>query len=267
MKLVTIDIDGTLIRDDLSISQQTVKAIKKVMDKEILVALCTGRPHVAAEHFAKMLGIEGFQISHNGAYIKHNISKETILHDTLPKGVAEDINTMCRRDPRLCLSLLYGDCCYYERYDDFAMHVNIDVNFVTPIRVKDINELVAQEEKNPTKILITGEERPLDEFMAALKKLYDSQVNILKSGPRYLDVINKKSSKGRALKILSAKLGIDRDEIMAIGDNFNDMDMLEFAGIGVAMGNAPEEVKKMADFVAPTNNEDGVAYALQKLLS
>lgn len=266
IKLITIDIDGTLIRDDLTLSRDTVNTIKKVMENNIAITLCTGRPHVAAEHFADLLGIGGFQISQNGAYIKHSISKEILLHDTLPKDVAGDINKLCRQDFRLCLSLLYGDCCYYEKHDDFAMHVNLDVNFVTPIKVKDINETIAEKEQEPTKILITGEEGILDDFMSLLEKLYAGQVNILKSGARYLDVINRKSSKGRALKILSEKLGINRDEIMAIGDNFNDLDMLEFAGIGVAMGNAPEKVKRKADFVAPSNNEDGVAYALKSLI-
>ncbi|AYO30074.1 HAD family phosphatase [Biomaibacter acetigenes] len=266
IKLVTIDIDGTLIRDDLTVSKKTVEKIKKVMENNIMITLCTGRPHVAAKYFAEMLGIKGYQISQNGAYIKHNISQEVILHDTLPREIAENINTLCRQYRRFSLSLLYEDICYYEKQDELAMYVNLNINLVKPIRVNDINELIIEEQKAPTKILITGEPQDLDFFMNCLVDLYEGQVNILRSGAHFLDIISIKASKGRALKILSKQLRINREEIMAIGDNFNDIDMIEFAGIGVAMGNAPEEVKNVADFVAASNNDDGVANALEKFL-
>ncbi|HHW03807.1 MAG TPA: HAD family phosphatase [Thermoanaerobacterales bacterium] len=266
IRLVTIDIDGTLIRDDLTVSQKTVEKIKKVMEKNVMVTLCTGRPNIAAKYFAEMLGIEGYQISQNGAYIKHNITGNIILHDTLPRGIAEKIILICREHKNFSLSLLYEDICYYETLDELAMHVNLNINLVKPIRVDDINELIWKERKNPTKILVTGQARDLDSFMRYLIRLYGSQVNILRSGAQFLDIISAKASKGRALKVLSEKLKIQRQEIMAIGDNFNDIDMIEFAGIGVAMGNAPDEVKKIADFIASSNNNDGVADALEEFI-
>lgn len=266
IKLIAIDIDGTLLSDDLTISPKNIEILREVKERNVLVTLCTGRPHVAAKHFANILDIEGPLISHNGAYIVDTRSKKILLNDTLDKETAIDILEFAGKDSRFTFSVHYGDECYIEKEDEFNIFVQTKVNMVDPQLVPSLIEYIKCRRENPTKLLATGSDRDLDELTPTLKRKFNLRAGFLRSGTNYLDIMALSVSKGRGLEILSRLLDIDRREIVAIGDNFNDLDMLCFAGIGIAMANAPEEVRLKADMVVPSNNEDGVAFAIQKLM-
>ena len=137
-----------------------------------------------------------------------------------------------------------------------------------PIVIQPFNETVSVWEKlqtGPNKILIAGKEAEILVIEKELIAQYHDKLNIYKSQPRYLEVMHKQASKTNAIQLLIAKYGIQQNEIVAIGDNYNDKSMIEFAGMGVAMGNAPDEIKNVANYITDTNNNEGVSKALKKL--
>ena len=114
------------------------------------------------------------------------------------------------------------------------------------------------------KILLAGEPMELDQYQAVLRKRYDGLLDIYKSAPYFLEIMPLGISKGSMLPLLLEHLGVDREELIAFGDNYNDMTMIGYAGMGVAMGNGEDEVKKIANYVCESNDEDGIAKTLEK---
>lgn len=136
---------------------------------------------------------------------------------------------------------------------------------VTPVVDQDLPIRLTYEE--PTKIIIINNCLPvLQQMETHLQQRFSGQLYITRSKPNFLEIMNKEATKGRALQAVSEYFSIDRREVMAIGDSYNDIEMLKWAGVGVAVGNAPPEVQKYADYVTTSNDEDGVAAALQHLV-
>ena len=116
-------------------------------------------------------------------------------------------------------------------------------------------------------MMVMSEPPAIAEIQQHLRSIYDGQLNIYPSKPTYLEVMDKRGSKSNAVKFVSERLKLDPSEIIAMGDNYNDIEMIKFAGMGVAMGNAPDDIKAIADYVTDTNNEDGVRKALEKFFN
>ena len=135
------------------------------------------------------------------------------------------------------------------------------------IKVAPLAELVKEWSARgiaPNKMMVMSEPPAIAEIQKHLRSLYDGKLNIYPSKPTYLEVMDLKGSKSNAVKFVSDRLGLDKSEIIAMGDNYNDIEMIKYAGMGVAMGNAPDEIKAIADYVTDTNNNDGVQKALEK---
>ena len=134
-----------------------------------------------------------------------------------------------------------------------------------PVLVKDLRSILEQE---TTKILAIGEPKSIGNLLANLQQVYPrEQLYLTQSTPIYFEATHPQASKGFGVRFLAEELlGIDADQVMAIGDNFNDLEMLEYAGLGVAMGSAPEAVKEVSQWVAPHVEKDGVATAINKFL-
>lgn len=137
---------------------------------------------------------------------------------------------------------------------------------ISSVRIEeaDLSILLSQEPEGVEKILLMGEESALDQLAPVLRQCYGEKVHITKSKPCFLEITDSSVNKGVALAALAEHFGIDRSEVMAIGDSFNDLEMINYAGLGVAMGNARPEIKEQADIVTATNEEDGVAEAIER---
>jgi hypothetical protein len=134
-----------------------------------------------------------------------------------------------------------------------------------PIQILPFDQIMStwkNEKTGPNKILVAGDKELILEVEQILISQFQAKLNIFKSQPRYIELMHIQASKTSAIQFLMNQYGILQQEVIAIGDNYNDKEMIEFAGVGIAMGNAPEEIKRVADFVTDTNNEDGVAKAL-----
>jgi Cof subfamily protein (haloacid dehalogenase superfamily) len=263
-KAVFIDIDGTLLKTDHSISHATIGTIKKLKENNVLVVLVSARPLHGMFAIIEQTGLKGFPVvSLNGACI--TIEGKTIFDSRIDTSIIARIHGY--------LQQFDATSIYYEQMKWFAELKNFHTDFeqkitTIPITIEPFNhtlQIWQNENSGPNKILIISDIPAINKIQNNLKPLFIDKLNIYTSKPTYLEVINIEASKLNALKSLINHYNIKRENTIAIGDNFNDKEMIAFAGIGIAMGNAPDEVKAAADYITDTNDNDGVSKALAGL--
>lgn len=260
-KLVAVDIDGTLLNSDGIITEKTKHAIKSAVEKGVLFSICTGRPIQGVESFNSLLNLDSPFITYNGAMIVMGKSKDILFHQSLTAEVSRDILSIAKD--------LGTTVIIWSNNQLFVYELNEKVDYyrkaakVEPILIEDEEEVI---KSGVTKILWYDDPEKLDYYQTILKDKLADSVNYCTSRPIFLEFFHKEVSKAVAMEKLGEHFGIKREEMIAIGDGFNDLAMIEYAGLGVAMGNAPEEIKAKADFVTRSNDEDGIAYVLEKFV-
>lgn len=261
-KLVAIDLDDTLLPDDLTISPRVKEILQKVRDRGVIITLATGRMYRSTLPYAQQLAIEVPLITYHGALIKNSLSGETLCHYPVPLDKAREIISLVKEDFSFHINAYVEDNLYVEGISQEAEGY-AKLAGVPLYKVGNLLEFLHRE---PTKLVLIASEQQLDALAIRLKEIYSGALYITKSKPNYLEILNVKANKGQALDTLAKLLKINQREIMAFGDSYNDLEMLRYAGTAVVMGNAREEIKEEADYVTLSNNEDGVADALEKLI-
>jgi hypothetical protein len=266
-KAVFLDMDGTLLHSDHSVSESTIRTIRALTGKGIWVILVSARPLNAVLPAFHEIGIpESYPIiTLNGSYIvekEQPIFQATIDLPTVV-AVAEQV-----RPFKATIAYYLQKEWYSEVNDAWTEHEQkiMDVK----IRIGPLAELVkewAARNIAVNKMMVMSEAPAIAEIQKHLRSLYDGRLNIYPSKPTYLEVMDFQGSKSKAVQFVSQRLKLDRSEIIAMGDNYNDIEMIKYAGMGVAMGNAPDEIKAIADYFTDTNNNDGVQKALEKFFS
>lgn len=265
IKLVAIDLDDTLINNQLEISAANQEAIARVRNQGVIVTICTGRMHVAAMPFVSQLNLPADQvlISYNGALLKQ-VNGDLLEHVALERETALEIIRYCQ-EKALTLNCYYNDRLYVSKINDFVNYYTGIIK-VEAIAVGDLEQFIINEDADLSKMLIVAEEELVTTELQHMENVYANRAQITRSKPRYIEITNLKASKGQALSRLASRLGFAASEVMAIGDGGNDLSMVEWAGLGVAVGNATPAVKAAADYVAKSNERSGVADALNKYI-
>ncbi|MCL5986497.1 MAG: Cof-type HAD-IIB family hydrolase [Actinobacteria bacterium] len=282
IKLVAIDLDGTLLDYFLKISEENIAALKKVKSRGIEVVIATGRD------FADVLALtEGIDLSspiilQNGALIRHPQTGEIWFKEPLWKDLS--IKTIELARSFSIASFIHTEDEIKTDEDrgklfDFIadLYVEITEGQVNPENAKDISlkwvskytfveDIIEHCDENVLKVTLLGRPEVLQKFLAKAQDELGDKVYLTNSFPILIETLSAKASKGKALKYLSERMGIKRDEILAIGDGSNDKDMLEFAGISIAMANCREELRKIADYITLSCEDNGVAKALEKFV-
>ncbi|MGY3766371.1 sugar-phosphatase [Vagococcus vulneris] len=264
IKLVAIDIDGTLLNSEKKITPEVKAAIKKATDAGVNIVIATGRPTIGIQAIINDLDLKNkhsYSITYNGAVVKNTGTKEIVLKHAMT------------HDDYIELEYLSRKLGVHFHVQDFNRMYTANRN-ISPYTINEASitgiplSYHAPDEMTPEieiiKTMMIDEPAILDNAIKQIPKEYYSRYTIVKSDKFYLEILNKEASKGGAVFELADKLGIARNEIMAIGDNENDLSMIEAAGIGVAMGNAVPSVKEAADRETKTNDEHGVAFALEE---
>lgn len=285
-KLIALDVDGTLINSDHILAARTVRAIKDAKDTGIKVTIATGRHFLSAIRMARKIEIDAPLICSDGAIIRDIYSNDTIYH-LLPQEIALDVMRMAldydnfkiqvfTKDGKIYAGPSYRST-FFKRFllaplkHSLRGYYNLMKDFVfIPVKnTGNIDGTIAALDEAPAKVVVYGNERAQDlkDFANRIITKYGDNISITSAIENCVDILNGGISKAKGLSILSEKLSIRREEIITVGDNINDMEMLEYAGLGVAMGNAPDQVKNKADYVTASNNDDGLAKFLEKLLS
>ncbi len=261
-RLLALDLDGTLLTSDLRITQSTLSALRAAKEAGVVVAVATGRMYISALPYAKELAMDIPLIAHNGAMIKGSLSGEVISSKPLPGAVLGKLIEDLRVEG-LPFMAYYDSSIYVER--GFLPASNRYVKF-TRVEATLVDDMVWQLPGLPLSIGVRGEAQDVDRVYVRLKDKFSGELHMVKSFPSLLEIHHPHASKGHALEELSHILGITPNEVIAVGDNLNDLEMLRVAGLGIAMGNAPQDVKDIADYVAPSNDEDGVVHVVENFI-
>lgn len=262
IKLVAIDLDGTLLNDHHEINQPVVDAIKKAREAGVYVVLSTGRPLSGTRAQLDVLGLNNYIITYNGALVlntntwdivaEHGLTRENYLEiDHLARLLNVHLHLADKKE----MYTSNRDISPYTILESYL--VNMPLHYRTP-------EEIAAENVLPIKMMMIDDPEVLNKAFKRIPADYFERYTLVRSTPYFLEVLNPNASKGIALKELSEHLGIKQSEVMAIGDAENDLSMIEFAGTGIAMGNASETIKAAADYTVATNLEDGVKEAFDR---
>lgn len=264
-KLLALDLDGTLTNSKKKISLLNKEYIAKAQDLGVQIILASGRPVLGIRPVAEELGLYqrgGYILAYNGGQVIDCSSGEDLLKET----VAMEYNhSICTVDALFDVYPLaynnYGVLCK----NDSSVYVKKEAfnNSVPVIKVENLEHAITHP---VVKFMVVGEPEELQKAYKYLKSIYNGKLNIFFSEPYFMEITPSGIEKAASLKKLLAILSVNRQHLMVCGDGLNDIAMLDFAGFAVAMGNAYEEAKKHADYIAASNEENGVAEAIRKFI-
>ncbi len=269
-KLIAIDLDGTLLNNNKEISQRNMQAIALAKNKCVRVIVCSGRVYMGARLFAKQLDLTDPIIACNGAKISQNKDGKELFAQHICKEACLEIIDLCHKhnvyyhiyadDIMLSEKMEFATLKYYERNKQLMPEDRVEIEIVA-----DMKQKILTMQQNVLKFVIISQN---DDVLAKIRREAHliSQVDVMSSNYDNFEIVDKGVSKGEALKFLSKELGIAPEEMIAIGDNENDISMLNYAGLGIAMGNGEQCAKDIAQYITASNEEDGVALAIEKFI-
>jgi Cof subfamily protein (haloacid dehalogenase superfamily) len=261
-RLLALDLDGTIVDGSLRISPRVRRALRAAMDSGVHVTLASGRPFGGTRLFANDLGIQEPLICQQGAMVRDPGNGEVYLRRSLPRHLAHEFVDIVREHGwDLCLTL--DDEQYVERLTP-ALRVLMDLS-PTPTEARVVADLKTLPQ-DPLRLLVVVDATEAATVENLLQKRFAGRLLIVRSFVRFVEATDLSASKGQALAFLAQKLGVSQAETVAIGDNDNDADMVAWAGLGVAMGNASAAVKAAANHVTETIAEDGAALAIERFI-
>ena len=267
IKLIAIDMDGTLLNSKKELLEETKQYFKNFHNKntETLLVLCTGRPESGIRPYLKDLGYleeNHYIISQNGANIYESQTGKRVM-DAFVDSAA--IQKWIELGKKHGISVMGAGVDYYYSFDeDPTEWMEFDVKLVSG----KLKRIPTEESLNTDfyKILLMGDEEQLNEFETYIPEAWRDEFYVVRSQKYLVEVLTKGVNKAFGLEKLAKELNIQPSEIAAIGDAANDIEMLEYAGLAIAMGNGSEEVKAISDIVTDTNENNGVIKAINKLI-
>ena len=269
-KMLCTDMDGTLFDDNKNISERNKRAIAEAVERGIKIVVCTGRLFTSADYYADFIGVKAPVIASNGAYIREKDRDEVIYKCTLGYDRSKKVLDIVKKygiyphfnscDKVFTEKIIYSSENYLKYNKNLPKENQIDIEIV-----KDWDKVLKKYEDDLLKLIVN--DKDIDKIAKAkseLKAIED--IEVVSSYFDNFEVMAKGVSKGRAVEIMSGYYNIPREEIICIGDNENDISMIEYAGLGVAMGNGEDAVKSTANYITDTNNHDGVAKVIEKFI-
>lgn len=266
IKLIAIDMDGTLLDSNMDLSKETINTVREAIKAGIKIVLCTGRPTKGALDATKELGLYGtdaYLITYHGAVTTKLDTFEKVTTHTISPPEIKDLFKLAGDFNAQSFAITdYSMDTTTENPSDLA-HFESTVMQI-PIKQYKLDELDPNQHYD--KFMLMDNSEVIDKAEKNLPKDLHNHYTILRSDPHFLEFINKKSDKGRAVEELATKLNLPLEQVMGIGDGGNDFHLIETVGFGVAMGNALKEIKDIADYVTDTNDNDGAAKAIRKFV-
>lgn len=261
-RLIAIDLDDTLLTDDLEVTEATRQTMTEAIAQGAHITIATGRMFDSAQKIARQVGLNVPIITYQGSLIKNLLDEDVLYERSVPAEIATRLYEYCL-EHGLHLQSYIDDKLYVPEDNDlirgYAKQSNIPY-LIEP----DFKKIVSHEKQ--TKLLIIDEPARLDALLPVLREFLGSGVHVTKSKPNYLEFTHPEGTKGHALRFLANHYGIPMEDTIAIGDAMNDHEMIQAAGLGVAMANAVPALKEIAGFVTLSNNDDGVKHVLEKFV-
>ncbi|MDF2875922.1 MAG: yidA 1 [Sporomusa sp.] len=271
-KLVCIDVDGTLLNSKHKVTNRTKAILLQAHQQGIHIVISTGRMYTDAEYFSNLIGVKSPVIASNGAFIKEKDIDKVIYQDVLGESLSLELLEVFRKHrtkPYFCTphKFYYGNAMFklfYVASQILGTRSNkLDMEYI--FSWKQWQKILNKEKNNIVKCEIIYRDIALiNELRTELKNI--AQLEIVDSSRYNIEITRKGVSKGNAVAMLAAFYGLKREEVLTIGDSENDLSMIEYAGLGIAMGNASETVKQKADYVTSSNDNEGVADAINRFI-
>ncbi len=268
-KLICTDIDGTLLDHRRELSDLTIETFRS-LPEEVHIVLASSRMPSAMTHLLHQMGrTKGHMICYNGGYIIHYNGpdeRHEAIHSTfIPADVCEGIAALTS-GTGIHVSLYFEDQWFAPEWDYWSER-EARITKVQPV-ITDINEVIEtwkEKKLGGHKVMCMGDEQEIEKMEVQLNEKFGEQIHVYRSRPTYLELAPKAMSKGSGLELLlKDRIGMAIDEVIAFGDNYNDIELLKTAGKGVAVANARPEVLEVADEVTGISKEDGVAHTIKK---
>ncbi|PEI97250.1 Cof-type HAD-IIB family hydrolase [Bacillus pseudomycoides] len=263
-KMIVLDLDDTLLRDDHTISERTKQTLMTAQEQGVKVVLASGRPTFGMRHIAKELRLEeygSFILSFNGAKIINCKTDKELFSSTLSPEIVHSLYEISKTED-VWIHTYIGDDIVTEENNPYT---EIEGQ-LTGMPIIQVDSFTAAVQEPVVKVLMNKEAERLVEVEKKLQEQLEGKLSVMRSKPFFLEFTEAGVTKGTSLNQLIQKLGIKREEVIAMGDSYNDQTMIEFAGLGVAMGNAPDDIKEIANYVTDTNMNDGVAKVVEKFV-
>lgn len=263
VKLIGIDMDGTLLDPQSKLSEENIKAIKYATSKGIDVVIASGRPVCESmRNYYKLLGLKSYYVGFNGAVV-YDFETDAILYQ---KGITgKDVKELEKFKSQFSSVNSHAfilDTVLYE-VEDYYVDLEVKVNYVKKKKIK-FNDLA--DDFPIIKYMFTGSKLDIDNIINHVPEELKEKYNVVRSATYYLEFVNKEVDKARGIEIIARKKGLTKQEIMTIGDEGNDYLMVKEAGLGIAMGNARQKVKDVAKDITESNANNGVAHAIYKYI-
>ena len=262
-KLIAIDIDDTLLNDEGMISQKNKDAIRRAENAGVKVIAASGRSYASSKRYIEELGLKNLMVCLNGAYIqdpeKDRLVAEFSVEKTIAQEILKDVAPFHVHINLSCGGNVYCQGPPSEQSELYSRMNGIQMDYVDSL-------LELSRTKQAGKLLLCDDPEKLKPIKDLLVNKYGEILNIAFSKPILLELTDKKASKGASLLRVAEIYRISPKEIIAMGDGENDLGMIQSVGMGIAVANAKEKIKEAADFVTLSNNESGVAYAINKFI-
>lgn len=265
-EVLVLDVDGTLMRTDKTISQRTIDAIVDIQQKGVKVAIASGRSTAGIRSTAEKIRLDafgGYIVSYNGGCISNCQTGEVVFNVNLPDGIVQDIYEFSKREGTGIMTyhdndiIAENDADQYIQIDAKGCGIAIHV-------VEDFGKAVSYP---VNKCLLTGDPEFMEEIEKKAAREFEGRLSVYRSEDFYVEMMPMGIDKAYGLSKLLKRLGYSRSQMICCGDGFNDISMIEYAGLGVAMANASETVRKCADYIAPHCDEDGLVDVISKFIT
>ena len=266
--IIALDLDGTLTNSEKIITPRTFDALMKAQREGVRLVLASGRPTFGIAALANQLQLAdygGYVLSYNGGRIIDWCEKTVIFSQVVDQKLVPILYDFAEK-AQLPIVTYLPEAILASKNEGEYLAEEARINGMPVVVAQNFVEEAMQMSGGSTKFLIPGEPELLIQLESEMKAALSEQMEVFRSAPFFLELPPKGIDKAQSLQRLLTHLGLERESLMAFGDGFNDLSMIQFAGQGVAMANAVEEVKSIADFVTTSNEEDGIAHALEQLL-
>ncbi|MGL4853549.1 MAG: Cof-type HAD-IIB family hydrolase [Phocaeicola sp.] len=264
-KLLVLDLDGTLTNKQKEITPKTLQTVMKAQELGVKIVLASGRPTYGIVPLADELELKkygGYILSYNGCEIIDWKSGELLYENALDPEVLPYLHA-CATKNNFAMISYEGNDVITEHPDDEYVIKEAKLNRMP---IKKVENLLETIQFPVAKCLIVGEPNRLKVLEGEMYEVLKEKMGVFRSEPYFLELVPQGVDKAQSLAVLLSKLGMTRQEMIAIGDGFNDLSMIQYAGLGIAMENAQPVVKEHADYITLTNEEDGVAAAIEKFI-
>jgi Cof subfamily protein (haloacid dehalogenase superfamily) len=261
IKLVALDVDGTLVGPELQITPRCRAAIDAARHRGVRFVIVTGRMYKSGAPYAAELGLEDLPlVAYNGALVREFPSGRTIFHQPVPLAACLELAALCEARGYHLQAYVNDDLYVPDMGHRTELYKHIARVEATPV-----GPLSRWFREPSTKLLIIDDPERIKQIQAEVGELLGPSVHAAPSHPIFLEIVDHRVSKATALEAVAASLGVERSAVMAVGDGMNDMPMLTWAGISFAMGHAPEALRQVATYVTEAGPGDGVAEALERI--